>query len=134
MLGERALALAESTDPARLEIQALAAESHLRACPKFNKFTKFIRPNEFHTSDYLPFETLLKKEFSTTQKWHSQNQARCICPPQSRAHTNQRVTAENPLCIAVIQLLIFPGEFGTLQPAQVPTFTSQEAKPELRTA
>ena len=39
--------------------------------------------------------------------------------------TPTRVTAENPLYTAVTQLLILPGEFGTPQPAQLPTLSSQ---------
>lgn len=48
--------------------------------------------------------------------------------------TPTRVTAENPLHTAVTQLLIFPGEFGTSQPAQLPTLTSQGVKAGLMAA
>lgn len=129
--GTRAVPLAEITDPAHPTCHSglWQAESHLPACPRLNKATKFMRPNEFHTSVYPLLETLLQEEISTTQKRHSQNQACCVGSPQSTAHTNQRATAENPLYTAITQLSIFPGEFGPSQPAQLPTLTSQDVKP-----
>lgn len=135
--GTRAVPLAEITDPAHPTCHSglWQAESHLPACPRLKgriplaSMPKFMRPNEFHTSVYPLLETLLQEEFSMTQKRHSQNQACCVGSPQSTAHTNQRVTAENPLYTAITQLLIFPGEFGPSQPAQLPTLTSQDVNP-----
>lgn len=60
-------------------------ETHLPAHPRFNKVTKFPRPNECHTSVYLLFETLPQKEFATNQEQHSPNQS-CCSGPKHRPH------------------------------------------------